>query len=81
MVDQLLVLSTQTLLMIDQNAMTIKYKVPVTELGPISCSPFADSIVVFHLVKVWCYNSHNQAENDKLLIFDYSNCSGFQGNK
>ncbi|KAK3106305.1 hypothetical protein FSP39_017437 [Pinctada imbricata] len=50
-VDHLLVLSTQTLLILDHNTMMIKYKFQVTELGPISLSPHSDSIVVFHLVK------------------------------
>ncbi|XP_033732027.1 unconventional myosin-Ia-like isoform X2 [Pecten maximus] len=51
MVDQLLVVSTQAILVIEHHTMMVKYRIPVGEIKRISLSPFRDSLVVLHLQK------------------------------
>jgi myosin-1 len=52
MVPQLLVLSTNALLVLDQRTLVIKYRIPTTEVDSMSLSPYRDKLVVFHLKKV-----------------------------
>ena len=52
MVPQLLVMSTNALLVLDQRTMVIKYRIPVTEFVGMSLSPYNDKICIFHLQKV-----------------------------
>lgn len=51
MVDQLLVVSTQGIMVIEQHTMMVKYRIPIAEVKSISMSPFRDSLVVLHLKK------------------------------
>ncbi|KAL5009512.1 hypothetical protein ScPMuIL_011817 [Solemya velum] len=51
MVQQLFVMSTQAVLVIDQRTMIVKYRIPLTQLDKISLSPIQDNVVVFHLMK------------------------------
>ena len=52
MIPQLLVLSTNAMLVLDQRTLVIKYRIPVVEVEAMSLSPYADRIAVFHLKKV-----------------------------
>ena len=52
MISQLLVLSANAMLLLDQRTLGIKYRIPVTTLEGISLSPFHDTLVAFHLRKV-----------------------------
>ena len=52
MIPQLLVLSTNAMLVLDQRTLVIKYRIPVVEVEAMSLSPYSDRIGVFHLKKV-----------------------------
>ena len=52
MMSQLLVLSSNAMLLLDQRTLSIKYRIPVQSLESISLSPFHDTLVAFHLRKV-----------------------------
>ncbi|CRK94774.1 CLUMA_CG008268, isoform A [Clunio marinus] len=45
----LLVLSTSSMLLLDQRTLQVKYRVPASEIYRISLSPFLDDIAVFHV--------------------------------
>ncbi|XP_064595408.1 unconventional myosin-Ib-like isoform X2 [Liolophura sinensis] len=51
MVQQLFVISTQAILIIDHRTMSVKYRIPVSQIRSISLSPFLDKLVFFHLKK------------------------------
>lgn len=48
----LLVLSTSSMLLLDQRTLQIKYRVPASEIYRMSLSPFLDDIAVFHVKAV-----------------------------
>lgn len=48
----LLVLSTSSLLLLDQRTLQIKYRVPASEIYRMSLSPYLDDIAVFHVKAV-----------------------------
>lgn len=48
----LLVLSTSSMLLLDQRTLQIKYRVPASEIYRMSLSPFIDDIAVFHVKAV-----------------------------
>lgn len=48
----LLVLSTSSMLLLDQRTLQIKYRVPASEIYRMSLSPFSDDIAVFHVKAV-----------------------------
>lgn len=48
----LLVLSTSSLLLLDQRTLQIKYRVPAAEIYRMSLSPYLDDIAVFHVKAV-----------------------------
>ncbi|XP_060583585.1 unconventional myosin-Ia-like isoform X7 [Ruditapes philippinarum] len=50
-VQQLLVISSQALLVIDHHTMTLKYRIPIEYIEKISLSPFQDKLAVFHMKK------------------------------
>ena len=52
MVPQLLVLSRNAMLVLDQRTLAIKYRIPVAEVEAISLSPFPDKVAIFHLKKL-----------------------------
>ncbi|XP_063230710.1 unconventional myosin-Ia isoform X2 [Bacillus rossius redtenbacheri] len=45
----LFVLSTSSMLILDQRTLQIKYRVPATEIYRLSLSPFLDDVAVFHV--------------------------------
>jgi len=45
----LFVISTSSMLILDQRTMQIKYRVPAAEIFKLSLSPFFDDIAVFHV--------------------------------
>lgn len=45
----LLVLSTSSMLLLDQRTLQIKYRVPASEIYRLSLSPFLDDVAVFHV--------------------------------
>ncbi|XP_059609895.1 unconventional myosin-Ia [Phlebotomus argentipes] len=45
----LLVLSTSSMLLLDQKTLQVKYRVPATEIYRLSLSPYPDDIAVFHI--------------------------------
>ncbi|XP_037946319.1 unconventional myosin-Ib [Teleopsis dalmanni] len=45
----LLVLSTSSLLLLDQRTLQVKYRVPASEIYRMSLSPYLDDIAVFHV--------------------------------
>lgn len=54
----LLVLSTSSMLLLDQRTLQIKYRVPASEIYRMSLSPFIDDIAVFHVKAVSFLFSH-----------------------
>ncbi|GFN87932.1 unconventional myosin-ib [Plakobranchus ocellatus] len=51
MVSKLLVLSTQSLLVLDPKTLALKYRIPLALIQKISVSPYKDSLCVFHIHK------------------------------
>lgn len=45
----LLVISTRSMLILDQRTLQIKYRVPATEIYRMSLSPFLDDVAVVHV--------------------------------
>ncbi|GAB0093119.1 unconventional myosin-Ib [Sergentomyia squamirostris] len=45
----LLVLSTSSMLLLDQKTLQVKYRIPATEIYRLSLSPYPDDIAVFHI--------------------------------
>ncbi len=52
MVLQLLIVSTNAVLVLDQRTLGIKYRIPVTEIAAMSLSPYFDRVLILHLKKV-----------------------------
>lgn len=52
----LLVLSTSSMLLLDQRTLQIKYRIPASEIYRMSLSPFVDDIAVFHVKAVSAYS-------------------------
>lgn len=48
----LMVISTNSMMIMDQRTLDIKYRIPATEIYRISLSPFEDSIAVVHINSV-----------------------------
>ena len=48
----LFVLSTSSMMIMDQRTLNIKYRVPAADVIRISLSPFLDDIAVFHIKSV-----------------------------
>lgn len=48
----LMALSTNSLLLLDQRTLQIKYRIPATEIYRLSLSPYHDNIAVFHVKAV-----------------------------
>lgn len=48
----LLVISTRSMLILDQRTLQIKYRVPATEIYRMSLSPYPDDVVVIHVKAV-----------------------------
>lgn len=48
----LLVLSTSSMLLLDQRTLQIKYRIPASEIYRMSLSPYLDDIAVFHVKAV-----------------------------
>lgn len=48
----LLVLSTSSMLLLDQRTLQIKYRIPASELYRMSLSPYLDDVAVFHVKAV-----------------------------
>ena len=45
----LFVISTSSMLIMDQRTMQIKYRIPAAEIFKLSLSPYHDDIAVFHV--------------------------------
>lgn len=45
-------LSTNSMLLLDQRTLQIKYRIPATEIYRLSLSPYHDNIAVFHVKAV-----------------------------
>lgn len=48
-IPMLLAISTNSMMIMDQRTLDIKYRIPVSEIHRISVSPFADNIAVIHI--------------------------------
>ncbi len=48
----LFVISTSSMLIMDQRTMQIKYRIPASEIYKISLSPYFDNVAVFHVRSV-----------------------------
>lgn len=58
----LLVVSTRSMLILDQRTLQVKYRVPATEIYRMSLSPYLDDVAVFHVRavrNVLCNDSDN----------------------
>ena len=51
----LFVISTSSMLIMDQRTMQIKYRIPASEIIRLSLSPYFDDIAVFHVKAVSNY--------------------------
>ena len=58
----LFVISTSSMLIMDQRTMQIKYRIPASEIIRLSLSPYFDDIAVFH-VKAVSYISNSYIFN------------------
>ncbi|XP_033098129.1 unconventional myosin-Ib-like isoform X2 [Anneissia japonica] len=47
----LLVLSSKSFLVMDQKSLLTKYRIPLTEITSITCSPYSDGVFVVHVTK------------------------------
>ncbi|KAL4228653.1 Unconventional myosin-Ih [Mactra antiquata] len=65
-VQQLLVVSSQALLVIDHKTMILKYRIPIEYIDKISLSPYQDKLAVFHLKKP--QNGDNFAKKGDFII-------------
>lgn len=45
----LMALSTNSILLLDQRTLQVKYRIPATEVYRLSLSPFHDNIAIFHV--------------------------------
>lgn len=52
LVPVLFVVSTSSMMILDQRTLNIKYRVPAADIVRISLSPFLDDIAVFHVKSV-----------------------------
>jgi myosin-1 len=52
----LFVISTSSMLVMDQRTMQIKYRIPAADIFKLSLSPFSDDIAVFHVRAVRNFN-------------------------
>ena len=52
LVQQLVVMTSQALLVIDHRTMSLKNRIPLEFIEKISLSPYHDRLAVFHLKKV-----------------------------
>lgn len=68
---QLLVLSSNAMLLLDQRTLSIKYRIPVKSLESISLSPFHDTVAAFHLRKQENGSDVLTKKGDFLLISDH----------
>lgn len=50
-VEQLLVMSSQNLVLVEHHSMMVKYRIPITDISAMSVSPHPDKIIVFHVQK------------------------------
>ena len=48
----LFVLSTNSMLILDQRTLQIKYRIPASEIYRLSLSPYTDNVAVFHVKTV-----------------------------
>ena len=60
-------ISTSSMLIMDQRTMQIKYRIPASEIIRLSLSPYFDDIAVFH-VKAVSYISNNYISNWNLKV-------------
>ena len=51
MVQLLLVMSTESILLLENRSLIIKYRIPFEQIRGIALSPYSDKLVVFHLQK------------------------------
>ncbi|KAJ8930515.1 hypothetical protein NQ314_016677 [Rhamnusium bicolor] len=68
----LLVISTRSMLVLDQRTLQIKYRVPATEIYRMSLSPFLDDVAVVHVRAVSIQNKpSSQSRNLHLQIITF----------
>jgi len=46
------VISTKSMLILDQRTLQVKYRVPAADIYRLSLSPFLDNVAVFHIKSV-----------------------------
>lgn len=63
----LLVISTNSMLLLDQRTLQIKYRVPATEIYRLSLSPYMDDIAVVHVKAVSAANPQNHPQTKTAL--------------
>ena len=69
MVLQLLIVSTNAVLVLDQRTLGIKYRIPVTEIEAMSLSPYFDRVLILHLRKV---RYRNELQSGVMNTLHYS---------
>lgn len=67
MVPHLFVLTTSTVLLLDQRSLALKYRIPISEVTQVSLSPFNDNLVIFH-VKTRSENGDGFAKKGDLVL-------------
>lgn len=63
-------LSTNSMLLLDQRTLQIKYRIPATEIYRLSLSPYHDNIAVFH-VKAVIFNILLFFIHFMMIYFDF----------
>ncbi|KAJ8307514.1 hypothetical protein KUTeg_015598, partial [Tegillarca granosa] len=71
MVDQLIILTTQVVLLVDHRTMMLKYKIPVNHILNIFLSPYKDQVIVLHLQKTENGDNHNK-KGDWVFVCDHA---------
>ncbi|XP_050520500.1 unconventional myosin-Ib isoform X1 [Daktulosphaira vitifoliae] len=71
-VPTLLVISTKSMLIMDQRTLQVKYRVPAADIYQLSLSPFLDNVAVFHVKSAYS----SSPENDNSFIGESPTPSG-----
>ncbi|XP_050443708.1 unconventional myosin-Ia isoform X2 [Adelges cooleyi] len=64
-VPTLLVISTKSMLILDQRTLQVKYRVPAADIYQLSLSPFLDNVAVFHIKSAYVRCSEEEDENEE----------------
>ncbi|CAD5117530.1 DgyrCDS6295 [Dimorphilus gyrociliatus] len=68
---QLLVISTSAVVILDQRTLVVKFRLPLKSIHSISLSPFADRIMILHVMKSQENGDSKHKKGDIMLVSDH----------